>query len=109
MSCRCGSNGTCPVVPPYLCAIGYDKTGCGLGSWKHPLEIPVANKLNLGLFKKFALNDRSGFEFRAEAFDFLNHPNWSAPNFNPTAATFGKVTTKTTLARNLQLSLRLYF
>ncbi len=63
---------------------------------------------NIGLFKKFALNDRSGFEFRAEAFDFLNHPNWSPPSFNPTAATFGKVTTKTTLARNLQLSLRLY-
>ena len=64
---------------------------------------------NIGLFKKFALNDRSGFEFRAEAFDFLNHPNWSAPSFNPTATTFGKVTSKSTLARNLQLSLRLYF
>jgi hypothetical protein len=64
---------------------------------------------NIGLFKKFAINERTGFEFRAEAFDFINHPNWSAPSFNPTAATFGKVTTKTNLTRNLQLSLRYYF
>jgi hypothetical protein len=64
---------------------------------------------NIGLFKKFAINERTGFQFRAEAFDFPNHPNWSAPSFNPTSATFGKVTGKSTLARTLQLSLRFYF
>jgi hypothetical protein len=64
---------------------------------------------NLGLFKKFPMNDRAGFEFRAEAFDVNNHPNWSTPSFNPTSATFGKVTAKTTLSRNLQLSLRFYY
>ncbi len=64
---------------------------------------------NLGLFKKFPMNDRTGFEFRAEAFDVNNHPNWSTPSYNPTSATFGKVTAKTTLARNLQLSLRFYY
>ncbi len=64
---------------------------------------------NLGLFKKFPLNERTGFEFRAEAFDVNNHPNWSAPSFNPTSATFGKVTAKSTLSRNLQLSLRFYY
>ena len=64
---------------------------------------------NAGLYKKFAINERTGFEFRAEAFDFPNHPNWSGPQFNPTSSTFGKVTSKTGLARNLQLSLRFYF
>jgi len=64
---------------------------------------------NAGLYKKFAINERTGFEFRAEAFDLPNHPNWSGPQFNPTSSTFGKVTSKTGLARNLQLSLRFYF
>lgn len=64
---------------------------------------------NIGLFKTFPVNERTGFEFRAEAFDFINHPNWSYPNFNPTSSQFGEVTSKTTLARNLQLSLRFFF
>jgi hypothetical protein len=65
---------------------------------------------NAGLYKKFAVNERTGFEFRAEAFDLPNHPNWSGvASFNPTSSTFGKVTSKTGLARNLQLSLRFYF
>lgn len=64
---------------------------------------------NIGLFKKFVINDRTGFEFRTEVFDFPNHANWSAPNFNPTSSTFGKVTSKTALSRTIQLSLRWYF
>ncbi len=65
---------------------------------------------NAGLYKKFAITERTGFEFRAEAFDLPNHPNWSGvASFNPTSSTFGKVTSKTGLARNLQLSLRFYF
>ncbi|HEY3936080.1 MAG TPA: carboxypeptidase regulatory-like domain-containing protein [Bryobacteraceae bacterium] len=64
---------------------------------------------NLGLFKKFAINERTGFEFRTEVFDLPNHPNWAAPNFNPTSSTFGKVTSMTSLSRTIQLSLRWYF
>ncbi len=65
---------------------------------------------NLGLYKKFAINEKNGLEFRAEAFDVNNHPNWSGvASFNPTSSVFGKVTSKTGLARNLQLSLRYAF
>jgi len=64
---------------------------------------------NLALFKTFAVNDRSGFQFRAEAYDFINHPNLSAPNFNPTSSQFGEITSKTGLQRTLQLSLKFYF
>ena len=70
---------------------------------------PGFNNWNLGLFKKFALNERFGFQFRAEAFDAFNHPNWGGANFNPTSAGFGKITGKTGDVRNLQLSLRFYF
>jgi hypothetical protein len=64
---------------------------------------------NAMLFKKFAINERNAFEFRAEAYDFINHPNWSTPNLNPTSGTFGEVTSKTGLVRTLQLSLRYSF
>ncbi len=64
---------------------------------------------NLSLFKKFPINEHNWFEFRAEAYDFINHPNWSGPNFNPNSSQFGEITGKTGLNRQLQLSLRYQF
>jgi hypothetical protein len=64
---------------------------------------------NIAALKAFPINDRSGFQFRAEAYDFINHPNLSGPNENPTSSQFGMITSKTGLARNLQLTLRFYF
>ena len=64
---------------------------------------------NIGLLKSFAITERMGFQFRAEAYDFINHPNLSTPNLNPTSSQFGMVTAKTGLSRNLQLSLRFNF
>jgi hypothetical protein len=64
----------------------------------------------MGLFKKFSINERAGFQFRAEAFNTFNHPNWSGMGTDPTAlGTFGKITTKNGDVRNLQLSLRFQF
>lgn len=77
---------------------------------------PGFQNWNLALFKKFAINERTGFEFRAEAYNFINHPNWAAigqtggPNLTPTSSQFGEVTQmSTTNPRQLQLSLRYYF
>jgi hypothetical protein len=64
---------------------------------------------NLALFKRFVVSEKTAFQFRAEAYDFVNHPNLGAPNYNPTSPQFGEVTSKTNLARNLQLSLRFDF
>ncbi len=64
---------------------------------------------NLSLFKTFAVNDRSGFQFRAECYDFPNHPNLGNPNTSPTSGQFGMITAKSGLVRTLQLSLRFYF
>jgi hypothetical protein len=71
---------------------------------------PGFNNWNLGLFKKFAVTERFGFQFRAEAFNAFNHPNLGTVQLDPTnKATFGKITGKTDDVRNLQLSLRFYF
>ncbi|HEY7211917.1 MAG TPA: carboxypeptidase regulatory-like domain-containing protein [Bryobacteraceae bacterium] len=97
-------DGTPIFTPP---AAGTFVTQKGI---RNTIYSPGFNNWNLGLFKSFAINERSGFQFRAEAFDAFNHPNLSAPDRNPTHTdTFGKVTGKTNDARNLQLSLRFYF
>ena len=79
---------------------------------------PGFQNWNIGLFKAFPIDKQRGLQFRAEAFNFINHPNWGGGsgggvNFNPTSSTFGKVTTKGGGVgggeRNLQLSLRFYF
>jgi hypothetical protein len=71
---------------------------------------PGFNNWNLGLFKRFAINERAAFQFRAEAFNAFNHPNWNGIGTDPTnLGTFGKVTGKSNDVRNLQLSLRFQF
>jgi hypothetical protein len=80
---------------------------------------PGFNNWNFGLFKSFRVSEQVRLQFRAEAFNFLNHPNWGGQsgggvNFNPTSSTFGEVTTKggspfSGGERNIQLSLKLEF
>ncbi len=85
---------------------------------------PGFQNWNMGLFKTFAFNEKRGLQFRAEAYNVWNHPNWCANSgctgttnigLDPTnTKTFGKVLTKGSGSsgqgeRNLQLSLRAYF
>jgi hypothetical protein len=83
---------------------------------------PGLQNWNLNLMKRFPINERTGFEFRAEAYNFINHPNWAtngpgAPsgqtgglNLNPQSSQFGQVTQKSIgNPRTLQLALRYVF
>jgi len=85
---------------------------------------PGFSNWNMGLFKVIPVNERWGFQFRAEAFNVWNHPNWCGASgcsggtnigLDPSKPnTFGKVLVKGgggsgSGERNLQLSLRFYF
>ena len=41
---------------------------------------PAFFNSDLGLFKNFAMGERKKLQFRANAYNFLNHPLWSFPN-----------------------------
>ena len=74
---------------------------------------PGFQNWNLALFKNFRITEAQNVQFRAEAFNFPNHPNWGGASgggveSNPRSATFGKITNKGG-ERNIQLSLRYQF
>lgn len=63
---------------------------------------------NLAMHKAFPVKENARLEFRAETYDFVNHPNWGSVNSNPVSSTFMMVTSKSG-NRNLQFELKLSF
>lgn len=53
---------------------------------------PGLQSYNAALFKEFRVTERHYVQFRMEMFNFPNHPYWSGLVTNPTATSFGKVT-----------------
>ena len=77
---------------------------------------PGFQNWNLNLRKQFPVWRETAFEFRAEAYNFINHPNWAqigqagGLDLRPTSTQFGEVTQKsTTNPRTLQVALRYIF
>lgn len=52
---------------------------------RNTLRSPGINNFDVGFFKRVAINDRAGFEFRAEFFNFFNHPQYGYPGVSPFA------------------------
>ncbi len=69
---------------------------------------PGFQNWNLALFKAFRITERQALTFRAEGFNWINHPNWGGVDVNPTSATLGQVTSKNS-ERTMQLSLKYSF
>ena len=63
---------------------------------------------NFAIFKNFGVTERQSLQFRAEAFNFINHPNLGGVDNNPNSGTFGKVNSKTG-NRELQFAFRYSF
>ncbi|HLV87647.1 MAG TPA: TonB-dependent receptor [Candidatus Sulfotelmatobacter sp.] len=66
--------------------------------------------LDSSLSKFFHLTEKYSLEFRADAFNTLNHTNWGIPDANvEDGATFGEVTSASTTNRQMQFGLHLTF
>jgi hypothetical protein len=73
-------------------------TGPGIFNW------------DFSMLKNFNFTESRYLQFRFEAFNFTNHPNWGNPNTNINAgANFGVITGTRTNMRNLQMALKFYF
>jgi len=70
---------------------------------------------DLSLMKNTKITERMNLQFRADAFDVLNHANFGNPNLTVGSATFGSITSTRFpngdfgSARQLQLALKLEF
>src|SRR5262249_40446892 len=72
------------------------------------LRNPPTWNLDLGIRKSVPLVGRQQIQIRAEAFNALNHPNWSGANANPNSGSFGQVTSKNG-ERVVQLAIKYAF
>jgi hypothetical protein len=75
---------------------------------RNPVRGPHTQSWDIALFKTVGAPNGTRVQFRAEAFNFPNHPNLNNPETNPTRGSFGRVTGKGS-ERNIQLSLKLLF
>ena len=67
-------------------------TGTFGNSGRNILRGPRYFNTDFGLLKDFQLNDRVGFQFRAEAFNMFNTVNFRLPDSNLSSAQFGRIT-----------------
>jgi len=86
-------------------------TGQANGS-RDVLYGPHFSNVDLGVAKNFPLwGEKYRLQFRADAFNAFNHPNFGLPNTSINGNTFGVITTQVgqELARVMQFSLRFEF
>jgi hypothetical protein len=86
--------------------------GYGTDSRTEPnLRSDGIKNIDFAAFKntKFGPDDRIGLEFRAEFFNFFNHPQFNPPNTSFGSPDFGKVTAQYNLPRVIQFGLRMSF
>jgi hypothetical protein len=66
-----------------------------------------ADNVDLSMIKNTAITERVKLQFRFEAFNALNRPEFDAPSLTVTSSGFGKITTQPNLPRGIQMALRL--
>ena len=81
-------NGQTVLVNPQPGEVG----SLGFGTFKGPRSLGF----DMNLIKRFRIHETKEFEFRVDAVNVLNHPNFGVPITNINAPnTFGRITTAT--------------
>jgi hypothetical protein len=75
---------------------------------RNTLNLPGRLNFDFGVFKKFPINEKTGFDFRWESFNLFNHTQFNAINSGFGPSTFLHLT-NTHDGRRMQLGLRFYF
>jgi hypothetical protein len=78
-------------------------------SGANPLHADGEQQLDSSISKTFHITERQSLEFRVDAFNTFNHPNFYAPDSNVGDAAEGQVTQTSIDNRRLQGSLRYSF
>ncbi len=72
-------------------AFGVNALGTFGGAGRNSLRGPGYASMDLGLHKTFAVTPRVKLQFRAEAFNVLNHVNFNLPESNRSSGNFGRI------------------
>ena len=80
-------------------------------AYLNQLRSPGYNDTDLSIFKTFEATERLNVEFRTEAFNVFNHPQFSSPDTGVTDTGFGQITSSqsNTNPRQIQFGLKLLF
>ena len=70
---------------------------------------PGIKQLNLSASKSFRIRERLQLQLRGDAFNLLNHANFTDPNLTVTSGAFGQITSINGYARNVQVAAKLRF
>ena len=76
---------------------------------RNVLRKPGTSQWDFSVLKNFSIREGHSLQFRFEAFNFSNHPNWNAPSTNARSASqFGRIRNAKTM-RELQFGLKYIF
>ena len=89
-------------------AFAFPALGTFGNAGRNILDGPGFQNVNLSLMKNTSLSERVNLQFRAEAFNLFNHPNFNLPDNFLGSPTFGHITSARDL-RHIQFGLKLLF
>jgi len=87
----CGTSAPCVdwLVPS---SFAIPTTGQIGNSGKGNVRGPIINRWDTGFFKNIPVTERVHMQFRAEFFNFFNHPNFNNPTLTRSSGGFGRIT-----------------
>ena len=89
-------------------AFAFPAPGTFGNAGRNILDGPGFQNVNVSLMKNTALSERINLQFRAEAFNLFNHPNFNLPDNFLGSPTFGRITSARD-PRHIQFGLKLLF
>jgi hypothetical protein len=101
-----------PTIDRWFNTAAYSRAPNGTFGTAGRSEIigPGIMNWDFSLLREFHFSDgRPYLEFRFEAFNFLNNPNWAEPNTTLSSVAFGRISATRTDMRQLQFGLKFIF